>query len=108
MSSPGVPGHAVLLRGFVVVGARAAGARDRRKTLRGRVFGAASGSGWGGQHQEGGQRAGEQFVPAGSGAQDELPGVADQPGGDGDEPVAQGGDYGLAVAGAVPGDEVLT
>jgi hypothetical protein len=73
--------------------------------LRGGVFGAASGPGWGGQHPHGGQHAGEQFVPAGSGAQDELPGVADQRGGDGDEPVAQGGDHGLTVAGAVPGKQ---
>ena len=67
------------------------------------------GPGWSGRRGEGpeaGEDLGEQVV-AGREPQGELPGVADQPAGDGDQPPPQGLDHCLAAAGAVTGQDGL-
>jgi hypothetical protein len=43
-----------------------------------------------------------EYLVAGWQAQDELTGVMDQPGGDAEQSVPQGGDHGFAVADASP------
>src|SRR3954463_2975313 len=58
-------------------------------------------SGQVGQGAEAGEDLGEQIC-AGWEAQGEAAGVADQAGGDGDQPPPQGGDHGLATADTVP------
>jgi hypothetical protein len=66
-------------------------------------------AGWSGHCGEGaqaGEDLGEQAV-AGREPQDERPGVAYQPCGDGDETAAEGGDHGFAAAGAVPFQDLL-
>jgi hypothetical protein len=47
-------------------------------------------------------------VFAGREPQDELPGVADQPAGDGDQPPPQGLDHGIAAADTVTGQDGFT
>src|SRR5919107_2787818 len=54
-----------------------------------------------GEGAEAGEDLGEQVI-AGWQPQGEPAGVADQAGGDGDQPSAQGGDHGLSAADAVP------
>ena len=63
-------------------------------------------SGCGGEGTEAGEDLGEQVV-AGRQPQGQLPGVAYQPGGDGDEPAAEGFDHGFAAADAVTGQDGL-
>ena len=59
-------------------------------------------SGLCGQRADAGENFVEQLVARWQ-AQDERTGVVDQPGRDADQPVPQGGDHGLALAHAVPG-----
>ena len=64
------------------------------------------GSGQCGEGPEPGENLGEQ-VAAGREPQGPLPGVADQPAGDGDEPPPQGFDHGFAAADPVTGQDGL-
>ena len=59
-----------------------------------------------GKCPEAGENLGEQAV-AGREPQGQLPGVADQPAGDGDELPPQGGDHGFAAADPVTGEDGL-
>jgi hypothetical protein len=64
-----------------------------------------AGTAWSGRSAQGAD-AGEDFVEqfiARWQAQDERPSVADQTARDAEQPVPQGGDHGLTVADAVPG-----
>jgi hypothetical protein len=63
-------------------------------------------SGCRGECPEPGEDLTEQAV-AGRQPQGELPGVADEPAGDADQPPAQGGDHGFAAAGPVTGQDGL-